>query len=183
MSTWTEQETDLLRDLWREGLSASQIGARIGKTRNAVLGRVHRLGIADRPKRSNAAATRSTPRRKVAPQRAPMPTSLRQSTERAPQDVLDEIASVYRCGAPVDHHDDDPDFIGPCFRLTVRTMPLFGACRWPIGDPEEAGFHFCGARAEPGRPYCEQHARIAYVPAKPRKPRNSDTAHQRASAA
>jgi GcrA cell cycle regulator len=52
----------------------------------------------------------------------------------------------------------------------LKTLLDLGSrdCRWPIGEPRQPGFHFCGVPQLPGRPYCERHWRMAFQPAKPR---------------
>ncbi len=106
---WTEADVELLKKLWAEGLSASEIAKRLdGVTRNAVIGKVHRLGLSGR---------RSPIARKPKP--APKPRRV-------------------------------PGYKGP-------------TCQWPLGDPGDPDFGFCGGPAVPGRPYCEEHCAMAYV--------------------
>ena len=138
MSGWSEDRVETLKKLWANGLSASQIANRLGGvTRNAVISKVHRLGIADRlARRGNGKATRSKRR----PRTQPPPA--RSDAEFPPVTV-------------------DPDFIGPPFLMTVCAMPLFGACRWPIGDPPDADFHFCGRSCDASASYCEFHAGVS----------------------
>jgi GcrA cell cycle regulator len=134
---WTDERVEQLKTLWTEGLSASQI-ARVlgGVTRNAVIGKVHRLGLAGR-----ASPTRSDrPRR----------TSSHRSVSRAPQ-VEPEIV------------EEDPIVLDDGSFATVLTIND-RMCRWPIGDPSQNEFHFCGRNPKSGSPYCEAHARKAYQP-------------------
>lgn len=109
---WTPERTAALIALWGEELSTSEIGRRLGITKNAVIGKVHRLGLPQR---------RPSPKAKV------------------------EMVHVLRLDG-------------------LRA----GMCSWPIGDPGEEGFHFCGEVAVPGKPYCAAHCRIAYVASKER---------------
>ena len=139
---WTEERVDQLKNLWTEGLSASQI-ARVlgGVTRNAVIGKVHRLGLAGRASPSRS----ERPRLPMAPK-----ISLRQAVVPAPIVEEDPIQM------------DDGNFATV---LTINDR----MCRWPIGDPSENEFHFCGRKPKPGSPYCEGHARKAYQPQQPRR--------------
>ena len=106
---WTEVRVEKLKCLWEEGLSASQIAEHLGHvTRNAVIGKAHRLGLSSRP------------------------------------------SPIKRTNHPVTG-------------VTERM------CQWPIGNPQDANFHFCGKPAHPDRPYCEGHCTVAYR-------RKSDTA-------
>ncbi|MBM3585088.1 MAG: global cell cycle regulator GcrA-like protein [Alphaproteobacteria bacterium] len=102
---WTEEKTALLRQLWESGLSASEIAKRLGGiSRNAVIGKAHRIGLAARP---------------------------------SPIRIRPELPAA---------------------------APVFGGrtCAWPIGDPGQADFRFCGDRAVAGRPYCAVHCAQAY---------------------
>ena len=138
---WTEDRVERLIGLWREGRTAAEVAAALGGvTRNAVIGKVFRLGLcrgrAARPKpRAAAAPRRVRPARARAPRAAP---GVPGGSGRAPSPFV-ELAPL----AP---------FLE---RLGAR------ACRWPIGDPRAEGFGFCGRAAAAG-PYCEAHRRVAY---------------------
>jgi GcrA cell cycle regulator len=138
---WTDERVDQLKSLWTEGLSASQI-ARVlgGVTRNAVIGKVHRLGLAGRamPTRSDRPRVPSAPR------------AMRVHVPEPP--VVEEDPLTL----------DDGNFATV---LTINDR----MCRWPIGDPAENEFHFCGRKPKGGSPYCEAHARKAYQPQQPRR--------------
>ena len=136
--SWTVERVDQLKVLWTEGLSASHIARVLGSvTRNAVIGKVHRLGLAGR-----AIAPRSErPRHPTAPR-----VSLRQHHLPEPPVV-----------------EEDPIILDDGSFATVLTIND-RMCRWPIGDPAEHEFHFCGRKPKSGSPYCEAHARKAYQP-------------------
>ena len=143
---WTEERVEQLKQLWTEGLSASQI-ARVlgGVTRNAVIGKVHRLGLAGRAGPARAERPRSTvTHRTVRVAAAPEP------------EVVEQDPLVL----------DDGNF------ATVLTI-TDRMCRWPIGDPAENQFHFCGQRPKSGSPYCDAHARKAYQPQQLRRDRRA----------
>lgn len=132
---WTEDRVELLKKLWAEGLSASQIARTMGDvTRNAVIGKVHRLGLSGRATTSRA----DRPRRATIPKPQPKP-------------VVAEPASVAEATL------SNGEF--------ATVMTLNGVmCRWPIGDPGATDFHFCGNQTESGDPYCTAHAELAYQP-------------------
>ena len=99
---WTEARVDKLKRLWEDGLSASQIADHLGNvTRNAVIGKAHRLGLSSRP------------------------------------------SPIKRTNHPI---------VGAPERM----------CQWPIGNPRDPSFHFCGKPAAPDRPYCDEHCAMAY---------------------
>ena len=135
---WTDDAVETLTRLWRQGdLSAAMIARRLGVTRNAVLGKIHRLGL-------------SQSRRPRSPAMAPPP---RPAKPRP-------IGSAHRAPAlaPVRSSPQPTAEIGLVARL--EDLPT-RACHWPLGDPQAADFAFCGRRAETG-PYCPAHAGVAY---------------------
>jgi GcrA cell cycle regulator len=159
---WNDERVEQLKKLWADGLSASQIAAQLGEvTRNAVIGKVHRLGLATRASsnRTNNSRLRlrqAQPRRAVQRQRVSnvANTAFRQMLEadlsQSPVSTIEEIE------------------IPPAERKTLQQLTE-GMCRWPIGDPQKPDFHFCGRNKVTGLPYCEAHARRAYQPPQPRR--------------
>ena len=143
---WTDENVELLKKLWADGLSASQIATKIGEvTRNAVIGKVHRLGLAGRKTTSRQPAPRRTSPRRNGSGRA---------GRRLPP------ARFVRPSSPMPPSPPPP--------VAALMLPLRqlrdDQCRWPIGDPRKAGFGFCACRKAPGVPYCGRHAAIAYNP-------------------
>ena len=132
-SSWTEDRLERLVQLWAEGLSAAEVALRLGGvTRNAVLGKIHRLGLSgSRP------ASRSRPRAAPRPRKAP-PSPTRRARNR------------WKSAASV----DGPGLISDLLALGPHM------CRWPIGDPKSSDFTFCGARC--AERYCERHAARAF---------------------
>ncbi|MEO7026487.1 MAG: GcrA family cell cycle regulator [Caulobacteraceae bacterium] len=140
---WTDERVELLRKLWLDGHSASQIAKQLGGvTRNAVIGKVHRLGLSGR-------ATPSQPARPVF--KAPRPP--RPMAQPAPRRLEQRAAPM---PAPV-YFVEEPG------SATVLTLGAH-MCKWPIGDPASDEFSFCGRRAGTEGPYCADHARQAYQP-------------------
>ncbi len=141
---WTEERVELLKKLWLDGLSASQIAKQLGGvTRNAVIGKVHRLGLSGR-------AAPSQPARPVfkAP-RAPRPAMAAPAPRRLDTPMMAAPQPLYR-----------PEEPGTATVLTLGAH----MCKWPIGDPSTDGFTFCGRRMGDDGPYCIEHARVAYQP-------------------
>ena len=143
---WTDERVEQLKKLWADGLSASQIAAELGGiTRNAVIGKVHRLGLSGRGAPSAPGRTaRISPPRPARPRRAVVRPSRVMAPPRPPV-----AASVT---VP-----EGPGLVTDMARLAVH------ACKWPIGDPKSPEFSFCGRRASEGV-YCVEHARVAYQP-------------------
>ncbi len=160
--SWTDERVELLKKLWQDGLSASQIASELGGiTRNAVIGKVHRLGLSGRAKTARPAAPRTRkPRRPSAPRtvnqvagntalKAEAAPAAEQRQVRAPATVTELV-------------------IPPEERATIMSLNEH-TCKWPVGDPARDDFYFCGRRAAEGIPYCEHHARLAYQPADKRR--------------
>jgi GcrA cell cycle regulator len=146
---WTEERVGALKKLWLEGQSASQIAKALGGvTRNAVIGKVHRLGLSGRAAPSQP--VRTTFR---APRPRPQPTA-RPSAPRRIEAAQPRVAAPVQPTPVV-----APDLPGTA---TVQTLGAH-MCKWPIGDPGSDGFSFCGRRATQGV-YCAEHARVAYQP-------------------
>lgn len=149
--SWTEERVGALKKLWLEGQSASQIAKALGGgvTRNAVIGKVHRLGLSGRAAPSQPARTTAfrTSRPKPAPTQTRAPSAPRriEAAEPKPEPVA--------APAPM------PELEGTATVLTLGAH----MCKWPIGDPSSSGFSFCGRRASEGV-YCVEHAKVAYQP-------------------
>jgi GcrA cell cycle regulator len=159
--TWTDERVETLKKLWSDGLSASQIAAELGGvTRNAVIGKVHRLGLSGRAKSPSSAAPR--PRK-----------------PRAHSHLLRASRPSIRGNTALAHSYDfdiepEPELIDNVIPLGQRRSLLElteETCRWPIGDPGQADFFFCGGQAITGLPYCAYHSRVAYQPANLRRDR------------
>jgi GcrA cell cycle regulator len=146
--SWTNERVERLKTLWTEGQSASAIAATLGEvTRNAVIGKVHRLGLAGRA---------GTSRRGRTARHSPLRHSARPRPRRAHGAVPKPVSSP-RAKPLLLELGPAPEIPVTVARLTAET------CRWPEGDPKLAGFHFCGRpKAEAPGPYCGVHAAIAY---------------------
>lgn len=160
--SWTDERVELLRKLWNEGLSASQVAAEIGAgiTRNAVIGKIHRLGLAQRAKAPTAARPR------LAKQQRPQA----QVRAHAPSVVGNvALALAPRAVAAPDARPQEEVVIPISERVTLMELRET-MCRWPIGDPTSAEFRFCGAKSPiGGGAYCGVHAQIAYQPTQDRR--------------
>ncbi len=153
--SWTEERVARLTKLWTDGLSASQVAADLGGvTRNAVIGKVHRLGLSGRAKQPSKAGgrpkrtTRTSSYTRV--NRTTNKTAKTGSTQTT-RPIAQPSAAVADIKAP------DPKRI-KLVQLTETT------CKWPIGDPQEADFCFCGHDIKTDTPYCEFHCNLAYQP-------------------
>jgi GcrA cell cycle regulator len=163
--SWTDERVESLKKLWQEGLSASQIAGRIGGvTRNAVIGKVHRLGLAGRATTSRMKSHR--PRRTPAAQKI-RPQRPNQQRFGAPN--ASPLRDLYRAEGEVGYIAPVEELVIPLAeRKYIQTLTE-SCCRWPIGDPQLADFHFCGKKKVAGLPYCDVHARRAFQPPQVRR--------------
>jgi len=160
---WTNEKVELLRQLWLDGKSASQIAATLGDgvTRNAVIGKVHRLGLSGRVKAAGSAAPRmrqkSAPRA-LSPGRSGGGFRGNAALAMARDPLIDAEPEILR-----------EDVVIP-MSLRVTIVELKEAmCRWPLGDPTTPEFRYCGIQTVSEGPYCPHHARLAYQPAQDRR--------------
>jgi GcrA cell cycle regulator len=135
---WSNDIIAKLRTLWAEGLSTAEIGRRLNISKNAVVGKAHRLNLPPRP--SPIRRGEGTTPRQPQPRRAQGPT-------------LPPLAAELAAPPPALRPISAPP------KNTLRATP----CCWPIGEPGKPSFHFCNASSVPGKPYCEDHAAVAYV--------------------
>ncbi|WP_113446923.1 GcrA family cell cycle regulator [Rhizobium cremeum] len=163
---WTDERVEKLKRLWAEGLSASQIAAQLGGvSRNAVIGKVHRLSLPGRAKAGGSVATTRTAKRTATPPRAqnyaPRVTT-RTVARPAGANMLKEEIEI----EGIEEIDIAPasNVVVPISRRLALTELTERTCKWPIGDPMKDDFHFCGCESSDNSPYCNYHAKLAYQP-------------------
>lgn len=164
--SWTDERVELLSKLWLEGRSASQIAGELGLgvTRNAVIGKVHRLGLAGRPK--PAAVAQSRNKQKLVLSSA---GNDRGKVEPAYDRVVTPLQIPVKPFAASVQQSAGDVVIPFSERVTIMDLRE-SSCRWPMGDPTNAEFRFCGARTGlAGGPYCLAHSRVAFQPAPERR--------------
>jgi GcrA cell cycle regulator len=137
---WTDEHIAKLRTLWAEGISTAEIGRRLNISKNAVVGKAHRLNLPARPSPIRRAENGAPPRQ-TTPRRVQGPT-------------LPPLAAVIGASVPA---------LRAVMPASKSSLPRTTPCCWPIGEPGKPSFHFCNAAAVTGKPYCEEHAAIAYV--------------------
>lgn len=145
--SWTDDRVSLLRKLWGEGHTAAEIAKKLGGvTRNAVIGKAHRMKLSNRvsPIQQNKKPANKNVARKVS---AP-------AKDKVVAKVLPKVAA--NTSEPIAKAPAKDGKLYSLMELKPRQ------CRWPSGDPQEDNFGFCGDHAMPGLPYCEEHAKMAY---------------------
>ncbi len=164
---WTDEVVEQLKQHWIDGKSASQIASLLGNgvTRNAVIGKVHRLGLAGRAKTPSASVAR--PRRVAPPPRIASPG--RASAPPPPDDARGDRARAMprrRCRS-LRARGFESVVVPMSLRVTIVELKE-SMCRWPLGDPATSEFRYCGSPTASG-PYCAYHGGLAYQPAQERR--------------
>ena len=188
--SWTDERVDLLKKLWGEGQSASQIAKELGGvTRNAVIGKVHRLGLSNRAgstpaktaeKKPAAPRAKAESAAKAAPAAAPA-AAAPAAAEAPPKPVVPARKAIIPAGQPLPPQPSANE-ISPEALASVREVEKKAkkiglmelterTCKWPIGDPATDEFWFCGLSVQPGKPYCEAHVGVAFQPMSSRRDR------------
>ena len=189
--SWTDDRVDLLSRLWLEGKSASMIATALGGglTRNAVIGKVHRLGLAGRVKLNAAPATgqegenaqsdveleimleAAGQRRAVS--RASVAAGVSPASAVAGARIVQGNTALALAEAPADADGRlarAPGQVVVPMSLRVTIVDLRESmCKWPLGDPSSSEFRYCGSPVNSGTPYCGHHGKLAYQPAQDRR--------------
>ncbi|MPQ92906.1 GcrA cell cycle regulator [Thioclava sediminum] len=197
--SWTDERVELLKKMWTEGQSASQIAKELGGvTRNAVIGKVHRLGLSNR---TGGAAEPAKPEPKAKPEKveakaekpaaqpaaeAPEPKPAAKPASPAPAQAATPAVSPARkaiipAGQPLppqpSANEIDPAALAKVGEVEKHAKKLGlmelteRTCKWPIGDPATEEFWFCGLPSQSGKPYCEAHVGVAFQPMSSRRDR------------
>jgi len=196
--SWTDDRVEILKKMWGEGQSASQIAKELGGvTRNAVIGKVHRLGLSNRtataaPAAAPAAAAKpeakakpaakpaaaATPKAEPAPEAAePEPAE----AAPAPRPNLPARAKIIPAGQPLppqpSANEISPEALAKVSEVEKKSKKIGlmdlteRTCKWPVGDPATDDFWFCGLPVQQGKPYCEAHVGVAFQPMSARRDR------------
>ena len=137
--SWNQQKVEDLKKLWNDGVATSRIGEQLGFTKNAVIGKAFRLGL---ERRQNS-------RKKIS-----QPTSFSSTTLYRETSSSSSSISVKK--EPIRRREKFS------FKKSIVGTGNFRSCQWPIGDPLEEGFHYCGGQNIPTKPYCIEHFKKAY---------------------
>ena len=156
--SWTDERVEILTKLWADGLSASQIAKELGGvTRNAVIGKVHRLGLSGRAKAPSSSAKRA----KRAPRAGGYSTRQSRATTRVNGRKSPNPSVISRPALE--------DLVAPEPKKLDLVELSDKRCKWPFGDPATDEFYFCGHAVKDEQPYCEYHSALAYQQAPDRK--------------
>ncbi|WP_137701550.1 GcrA family cell cycle regulator [Marimonas lutisalis] len=189
--SWTDERVELLKKMWGEGQSASQIAKELGGvTRNAVIGKVHRLGLSNRSSGSPKTEAKAKPAAKAeAKPRATRAKAAKPAKETAPKAAETEAKpaptparkQIIPAGQPLppqpSANEISPEALAKVSEIEKKAKKLSlmelteRTCKWPVGDPATEDFWFCGLPVQAGKPYCEAHVGVAFQPMSSRRDR------------
>ena len=189
--SWTDERVEILKKLWGEGQSASQIAKELGGvTRNAVIGKVHRLGLSNRATSSASsksdsktkASVKSISDKKIGSSKV---NASKVSTANSPSEPRSNVTNLRRqiipAGQPLppqpSANEISPEALARVNEIEKKAKKISllelteRTCKWPIGDPATEDFWFCGLPSQAGKPYCEAHVGVAFQPMSQRRDR------------
>lgn len=196
---WDNATLKKLKALTGKGLSTAEIGKRLGMSKNAVVGKLNRLGwnskaggvdtkeapkaapkkatkapapvkkTAAAPKKA-AVAPKAAPKKAAAPVKAP---AKKTAAPAKPAKAAPVKAEKTKAAAPVKESKSSSKNLAMHQRIIQHSLGMANLkadqCRWPIGDPDSENFHFCGCQVFVGKPYCYEHCKQAYQFTPPKK--------------
>ncbi|MDJ0825229.1 MAG: GcrA family cell cycle regulator [Rhodobacter sp.] len=182
--SWTDERVELLKKMWGEGQSASQIAKELGGvTRNAVIGKVHRLGLSNRVGGApTATAAKPAAKEKTAAKAEPAAATPAETDAAEPAQVTPiSRKPIIPAGQPLppqpSANEISPEALANVREIEKKAKKISlmelteRTCKWPIGDPATEDFWFCGLAVQPGKPYCEAHVGVAFQPMSARRDR------------
>ncbi len=168
--SWTEERVEKLTKMWTEGKSASDIAKELGEvTRNAVIGKVHRLGLKGRVAKEAKAKAKTEAPKKTAKPAAPKVEIVEPVEAEIAQDVANdepvvqtlEMIAAQKDDIPMEAREQALKIESQSKRLTLMQLTE-RTCKWPVGDPATDDFWFCGHPSKAGKPYCDAHVELAF---------------------
>jgi GcrA cell cycle regulator len=191
--SWTDERVEKLKKMWGEGQSASQIAKELGGvTRNAVIGKVHRLGLSNRSGGGGSTKPDTNPKAAPKPEAKPKMTAKAKQTsapadddtptaEPVPRPAPPARKAIIPAGQPLppqpSANEISPEALAKVSEVEKKAKKLSlmelteRTCKWPVGDPATDDFWFCGLPVQQGKPYCEAHVGVAFQPMSSRRDR------------
>ena len=187
--SWTDERVEILKRMWGEGQSASVIAKELGGvTRNAVIGKVHRLGLSNRNGGGSSKATTAKaekPKAEAKPKPKAAAAAPAAGKANLPAEIPRPSAAAMRkiipAGQPLppqpSANEISPEALARVSEVEKAAKKLTlmelteKTCKWPVGDPATDEFWFCGLAVQTGKPYCEAHVGVAFQPMSSRRDR------------
>ena len=195
MMAWSDERVAILKKMWLDGNSASEIAKELGDiTRNAVIGKVHRLGLSNRDtnalgagaginkvvksvKMGRPAKVDKEPKKRGRPRKIMGTTDFHETADKGKSITATSATKRSNNSKPEDVSDLSEETLKSLLKIEMKSKKISlmdlteRTCKWPIGDPATDSFWFCGHEAEPGKPYCKTHISIAFQPITQRRSR------------
>ena len=152
---WTDEAVEELKKMWDKGMTTGQIAKVLGVTKNSIIGKVHRLCLTARPspiKKSTNSEKKDTKPAKTEKNTTKKAKTTAPKAEKVKEVVIEKKEEVTKVETPTIE-----ELNIPLVKLDNHT------CRWPLGDPRDEDFCFCGKKIKTGQTYCEEHSAVAYV--------------------
>lgn len=180
--SWTDDRVEILKKMWGEGKSASQIAKELGGvTRNAVIGKVHRLGLSNRSGGGGTAKATAKEKAPAKPKAPEKPKAAPAEPTTVPAKPIPRPKLVVTAGQPLppqpSANEISPEALASVREVEKKAKKLSvmelteRTCKWPVGDPATEDFWFCGLPVQQGKPYCEAHVGVAFQPMSARRDR------------
>ena len=185
---WTDEMVEKLKKMWDEGITTGEIGKRLNVSKNSIVGKVHRLDLSSRPspikKKADETAVAkpvakvSKPKAEVVAKTVEVKTEIKVELETEVEIKVEKtkeketithkktVTTKKTTTVKEPKHEEKEQPYNSSHKTSLTQLDNH-SCRWPIGDPKDDDFHFCGKKIKPGQTYCNEHSAIAYV--KPNK--------------
>lgn len=175
---WTDKMVEDLKIMWKQGLTTGEIGKRLGVSKNSIVGKVHRLQLDARPspiKKKDGASEEKAQTPPAAPNSEKASAKAKEDNKSAvktkpasktavAEEEKSRPAPAKTIKEPEKAFVSKPAAPAKTYNGNAKLTDLDNhTCRWPIGDPKDENFHFCGRKIRMGQTYCEEHAALAYV--------------------
>jgi len=162
--SWTDERVERLKKMWAEGLTASNIAKELGDvTRNAVIGKVHRLGLSGRAKSTRKPVKRTVKTANAKTAKSEMKQSVTVNTSTTVSVGNTALkAEVLAQPSIIPQRTPLEELVIPLHQRASILQLNEHRCKWPIGDPTDEDFHYCGRQKDPAKSYCDHHCGVAY---------------------
>lgn len=147
---WTTEMIDSLKQMWKRGLTTNEIAKELGVSKNSIVGKVHRLNLTARP----------SPIKKKEEEIASENVDVIEKETKSSKQIAKESVKPAKPQKVVTTAPEVKVHKNTCIKLSELDSHT---CRWPIGDPKDDNFCFCGRKVRAGQTYCDEHSAIAYV--------------------
>lgn len=165
MGTWTDKKIEKLIALWEKGVPTAEIGKRLDFSKNAIVGKVHRLGLSNRNSPIKTSSVKTEKVKKVSPKSEVKDVQSSKKTKVVEHKKTQEKAEVKE-KTQIKNESQKTQNLKPkkeVFEGVSLNELTSDRCCWPIDDVNSDNFHFCGRKVFKNKPYCLEHCAMAYT--------------------